>query len=338
MKLFYKLLFVVVTLLNAYISVAQDQQFTQFYASPLYLNPAFAGSSIQSRVALNYRNQWPGISGKFISYNASYDQYFSRINSGFGLMFSNDKSGTGILQNTNLGVQYAYELHINREFSIRPAINFSFGMNSIDIDKLTFGDQLRNKDNTVSSDPDRGAFSQSGNIYADFGAGGLLFSENLWLGISTMHINEPNQSLLQKETKLPVKLSVHGGGRINISKFKDDLRKQHILPCFNYRAQGKYDQLDLGFYYEYDPVTFGLWYRGLPGIKKNNYGYLNHDDVALLVGYQINQLKMGYSYDITISRLAANTVGSHEISVMIEWASIKSKKKTKRRVIPCAKF
>jgi type IX secretion system PorP/SprF family membrane protein len=316
----------------------QDQQFTQFYAAPLYLNPAFAGSSIQSRVALNYRNQWPGISGKFISYNASYDQYFSRINSGFGIMFSNDRSGTGILQNTNLALQYAYELHINREFSIRPAINFSFGTNKIDIDKLTFGDQLRNNDNSTTSDPDRGAYAASGNVYADFGAGTLLFSENLWLGISTMHINEPNQSLLEKETPLPVKLSVHGGGRINISKFKNDLRKQHILPCFNYRAQGKYDQLDLGFYYEYDPVTFGLWYRGLPAIKKNDYGYLNHDDVALLVGYQINQIKMGYSYDITISRLAANTVGSHEVSIIIEWASIKSKKKTKRRVIPCAKF
>ncbi|MFT4523977.1 MAG: hypothetical protein ACI85F_000118, partial [Bacteroidia bacterium] len=52
-------------------SLAQDPQFTQFYANPLYLNPAFAGSKRCPRVVMNYRNQWPAISGTFVTYSAS---------------------------------------------------------------------------------------------------------------------------------------------------------------------------------------------------------------------------------------------------------------------------
>ncbi|MGM0478992.1 MAG: type IX secretion system membrane protein PorP/SprF, partial [Bacteroidota bacterium] len=34
---------------------AQDPQFSQFYANPIYLNPAFAGSHGCPRFAANYR-------------------------------------------------------------------------------------------------------------------------------------------------------------------------------------------------------------------------------------------------------------------------------------------
>ncbi len=50
---------------------AQDPLFTQFYANPTYISPAFAGTSIQSRFAANYRNQWPGIPKPIISYSAA---------------------------------------------------------------------------------------------------------------------------------------------------------------------------------------------------------------------------------------------------------------------------
>ena len=52
---------------------AQDPQFTQFYANPLYLNPAFAGSSRCPRVNINYRNQWPALKETYITTSASYD-------------------------------------------------------------------------------------------------------------------------------------------------------------------------------------------------------------------------------------------------------------------------
>jgi len=69
---------------------AQDPQFTQFYANPIYLNPAFAGSNGCPRFAMNYRNQWPSLSGNYVTYSASYDQYFKNINGGIGVIGMHD--------------------------------------------------------------------------------------------------------------------------------------------------------------------------------------------------------------------------------------------------------
>lgn len=318
---------------------AQDQQFTQFYAAPMYLNPAFAGTSEQSRVAMNYRNQWPAIPRAFVSYNFSYDQYLSGLKSGVGIMVSHDKAGTGGLSYTSVSAQYAYEITINRKFSIRPAISFGYGSTFLDIDRLTFGDQLARGDGAGGTlDPDRARFVQDPVGSADFGSGIMLFSDKLWFGLAFHHINEPIQSLSGRETRLPMKTSLHGGYRFKLNEISAFSKRQYIVPAFNYRSQGEFDQLDLGFYYEYDPIVLGFWYRGLPGIKKNDYSYINHDAIAVLLGYEINNYRIGYSYDLTISKLTAGSGGSHEISLIMEFANRRNKKNAKRRVIPCAKF
>ena len=68
-----KLLFVFLAALGLFLEEvkAQDPQFSQFYAAPLYINPAFTGASEYTRIGANYRNQWPGISGSFVTTSAS---------------------------------------------------------------------------------------------------------------------------------------------------------------------------------------------------------------------------------------------------------------------------
>src|SRR4030095_7348775 len=66
--------------------MAQDAHFTQFYAAPTYLSPAFAGTSLQSRFSMIYRDQWPAIPGAFVTYAAAYDHYLSQANSGLGVV------------------------------------------------------------------------------------------------------------------------------------------------------------------------------------------------------------------------------------------------------------
>jgi len=92
-------------------------------------------------------------------------------------------------------------------------------------------------------------------------------------------------------------------------------------------------------YFEREPIFFGLWYRGLPLFKRYAPGYANNDAVALLVGTIIEDMRIGYSYDVTISRLAANSGWAHEITIGYEIASRHRKRAaSKRRVVPCAKF
>src|SRR5436190_2720521 len=94
---------------------AQDPEFTQFYANPLYLNPAFAGSTRCPRISLNYRNQWPALSGTFVTYTASYDQHVEALGGGLGLLVLNDKAGEGTLTTANISAVYAYQLNVTRE-------------------------------------------------------------------------------------------------------------------------------------------------------------------------------------------------------------------------------
>lgn len=317
----------------------QDQQYTQFYAAPMLLNPAFAGTSIQTRVAMNYRNQWPTLPQAFVSYNFSFDHFFPEVKSGVGLNVSHDRAGTGALTYTNVSLQYAYEFNITRKISLRPAINIGYGSNYLDIDKLTFGDQLARQDaGATTLDPDRARYAQKPVAYPDFGAGFLVYAEKFWLGASIFHINEPVHSLVGRESALPRRVSAHGGFRIKLSDVGAFSKRQFIVPAFNYQLQGLFDQLDIGFYYEYDPIIIGLWYRGLPGVKKNANSTINQDAIAVLVGYEINNMRIGYSYDLTVSSLTPNSGGAHELSIVMEFASKKSKKKNKRRVMPCAKF
>src|SRR5215475_728917 len=72
---------------------AQDPQFSQFYAAPLYLNPAMAGSTGQARAGINYRNQWPAIDANFTTMSAYFDYYIEDKNSGVGVLLTRDQEG-----------------------------------------------------------------------------------------------------------------------------------------------------------------------------------------------------------------------------------------------------
>src|SRR5215831_3195459 len=96
-------------------SQAQDPNFSQFFASPLTLNPALTGKFDGSfRVAGNYRNQWPTINNAFITYTASFDAGILKgtipdfDQFGVGVMAFSDKSGNGVLQNNYLALSTAY--------------------------------------------------------------------------------------------------------------------------------------------------------------------------------------------------------------------------------------
>lgn len=154
--------------------------------------------------------------------------------------------------------------------------------------------------------------------YADMGTGLLFFTPKMWLGAALHHLNRPNQSLLQNEAMVPMKFSMQGGYRIHVRTPVIQKNPQSFVFAFNYKSQQKYDQLDLGIYFEREPFFMGLWYRGLPLMKHYAPGYGNNDALAVLVGTIIEDLRIGYSYDITVSRLAGQSAGAHELTIGYE--------------------
>ncbi len=311
---------------------AQDPQFTQFYAAPMYLNPAFTGVTYEHRFVANYRNQWPGIKKAYQTYMASYDYNLSDLNSGLGITVMQDRAGTAGLTHTQFGVNYAYHFKISKFAEIRMGANLNYNMKRLDFSKLKFNDQI-NSGSSISLD----AANYEQLNFMDFAAGALLNSTEYWLGLSTKHLTQPNSSLIGDRVPLPLTISLHGGYRFIIEQKSKDL-KRYVSPAFNYRHQQKYDQLDIGVYYYHLPLNVGLWYRGLP-FKKYEATYSSRETIAVLVGFDITDynLRVGYSYDLTISKLGiSNSLGGHEISLIYEVA--KKKKRNKRILVSCPKF
>lgn len=314
-------------------AIAQDAQFTQFYAAPMYLNPAFTGVTYEHRFVANYRNQWPGISKAYQTYMASYDYNLSDLNSGLGITVMQDRAGTAGLTHSQFGVNYAYHFKVSKFSEIRLGANLNYNMKRMDFTKLKFNDQI-SSGSSISLD----AKNYEALNFMDFAAGALLNSTEYWLGFSAKHLTQPNSSLIGDRVPLPLSLSLHGGYRYIIEQKTKNEIKRYLSPTFNYRHEQKYDQLDIGLYYYHLPLNVGIWYRGLP-LKKYAPTYSSRESIALLIGFDITEynLRVGYSYDLTISKLGiANSLGAHEISMIYEVA--KKKKRNKRILVSCPKF
>lgn len=342
---------VVVTVIVSTVSLyAQDPQFSQFYAAPLYLNPAFAGSSQQGRIGLNYRNQWPSIDANFTTVSAFADFYLEDYNSGIGAIFTRDYATVLGLQNTSIGLQYAYQLRLTDKLSFRPGVQVALSNRSINYDRLIFGDQIDPLTGIIN--PVSGEVLDNGQsvFYPDLSFGGLLFSSNAWLGVAASHLTRPDQSLAGSEDRLPTKFSAHAGWKFFLQSgtmgqgYETKSQERSLAPAFQYRHQGQFDQMDVGLYLTLEPFVMGTWYRGVPFKKVNDF--TNNESLVLSLGFvkksgkNLNDiLNIGYSYDYTISQLGAGSGGAHEFSLVYSWPIRNPRKPTKDKlIIPCPTF
>lgn len=293
---------------------AQDPQFSQYYAAPLYLNPGLVGINQKGRMGINYRSQWPNLDANFETFSAYFDYHFEDYYSSAGIIFNRDQEGIAGLNSTSIGLQYAYQLQLNYEWTFRPGVQAAYYIRDLNFDKLTFGDQF---DNTGQVRPVTGeAFNTGLNAqFFDLSFGGVLYNPSIWLGAALHHVLEPNQSIAGGNAPLPKKFSIHGGYRIPLNPLttRTDLGERSITPSFNYRTQGDFDQLDVGAYFTLDPILVGLWYRGIP--VKNTDGVANNESLIFMLGMQTNRATFGYSFDYTLSDLGIGTGGAHEISI-----------------------
>lgn len=332
-------IFILVVLLIPVLAHGQDPEFSQYYAAPLYLNPAFTGTTPDHRFIANYRNQWPNIARGYVTTAVSYDYNLYHYNSGVGFLVTMDKAGTAGMKSTQFNFLYSYRVHISNKWVVASGISFGYAFRTVDLNKLVFGDQLMfdSKGQVPSDDP--ALYNLGTSHYFDFNAGMLAYNKSFWIGAAVSHLNQPNRSLLNQESALPIKTTVHGGVRIPLSR--GPLNKDHqavLSPSFVYKHQGRFDQLDLGAYFLYDPIVIGLWYRGIP-VMQNVKDNISQDAMVIIMGFQTAKWEVMYSYDFTVSELGPVSGGTHEIAMKYKLAiNMSAKSKKRERYIPCPTF
>ena len=301
--MFYKRILVVVAGLLAFMDAkAQDPEFSQFYAAPLYLNPAFAGTAGGPRFNLNYRNQWPGINNAYEHFAFSYDQHIPTLGGGIGVLVTSDDQANGVFKNTHVGAMYSYLLKVNKEVTIKAGIHTTYANHSVNGNNLIYA--YDNGGNPIYSSNPNGNRSIS---FVDFGAGALIFTEKVFGGVSVDHLTEPNHSIDGGNVPLARKYTGHVGMFIPVNKRKKN--PASISPNVLYQQQGASQQLNLGMYYNQGPIVIGGWYRTT---------LVNGDALIALVGVKYEMLKVGYSYDIVTSKLRTSASGAHEVSLSVE--------------------
>jgi type IX secretion system PorP/SprF family membrane protein len=333
-----QILFLISLLLNIFLHFSkpvngQDPVFSQFYANPLYLNPALAGTGECGRLMFNYRNQWPSLSSNFTTYSASVDQYFRALSGGVGVMVNSDNAGSGMMNTTRVSAIYAYHLKLTTEMNLNAGFEATFHQQKVRYEELVFRDMIDPVTGTVNSgNSSERAVDNSQVIAPDFSAGLLLaISEKYFIGIAAHHLAEPPLEFYDNSKKnlLNRKYTVHAGARINLNGngYNPDGNQFVLSPNVLYQFQQFAQQLNFGVYLEKRPLMAGVWYR---------YNLENPDGATFLLGIIQKRFKFGYSYDVTLSHLKGTTGGAHEVS--LAFLINCNKKRNKPGAIKCPEF
>lgn len=318
-------------------SMAQDFNFSQFNSNRTFYNPAFTGiEKGVFRGSATYRKMWPNFpsnfSTQFVNLEAkSYNAY------GIGLFAISNREGDGFLKTNTLGASYSWQGSISELAGsfFQLGINASYNMKEIDFNQFTFSDEL----DEIYGDIYSTSFSADINKqnYWDFTVGALVQFPTIrrhrkiiihTMGFALHHFTRPKDSFLDKDGRLPLKLTLHSQSSITTRTYsfnKED--RLRIIPSLVYQIQGEklfnsasYNNLLYGVDIQSDPVFGGIWYSSqvLNNSKKNFKAVIFQFGVKLLSDNKKYVYRLSYSYDMSISKLSSVTQGAHEISLSVD--------------------
>ncbi|RYY56745.1 MAG: type IX secretion system membrane protein PorP/SprF [Chitinophagaceae bacterium] len=318
---------------------AQDPNFSQFFASPLTLNPAQTGKfDGEFRVAGNYRNQWPTISNAYTTSTVSIDMGIlkNRIPQndqfGVGLLAFNDRAGDGALTNTYFGLSTAYHksLDENGYHSIGAGFQGTFVSKRLNTSNLKFQDQLTPFGFTnVSLDPySNRQFSIN---YFDLNAGFMYNGttngyNSFYLGASMYHINRPKENFDGGDFILSARTTIQAGAKLPVGTYN----ALHLSANHSMQAKAKNTMLGGAFSLnvnndEENPtnVYIGTWYRF-------------NDALIPYMGLEFGEWHLGATYDVNTSSLKAASASRGGIELSLIYIRKHSDPSMKR--LNCPKF
>lgn len=312
---------------------SQDPQFSQFYANPLYTNPALTGASNNIRIGAIGRTQYTGIPNNYLTAAASFDAPMPSLGGGLGAMFTSDVAGDGRLSTNTFNISYAYSQQLSRSFYVRAGIQAGYYQRAYDWSKFKFGDQIDIQLGTFRPQTQEQQPNDRVNL-VNFAAGAIFYSDKFYGGFAVHNLTEPNQSFYSPnssadEFKLPRRYTAHAGANIALTQSRFEEQKVIISPNVLYMQQRNYNQLNLGFYVKKQALTAGAWFRQTSR---------NSDAVILLVGLKFPKFRVGYSYDITVSDARTATQGSHELSMVFEIKPPAKSAKKVKKAMTCPEF
>ena len=335
-KLVFACLLLSVTLLGN----AQDPNFSQFFVSPLTLNPALTGKFDGNyRLALNFRNQWPSINNAFTTCTASFDGSILKNHIpdydqfGIGVIGLTDKSGNGALQHNYIGVSTAYHKALDESGFNQLGLGFQgvYVNKRLDVNSLKFEDMLRSDGFTGLTQEDFSNYHMKLS-YFDLNAGVFYNgttdgANNFYLGASMYHINRHEETFTGTgHYYMASRLTLQAGVMIPVG----DYNPFHFSAMHSRQANAVNTVIGGAYMLNINPdewnptnLYLGTWFR---------FG----DAVIPYVGLEFGEFRVGASYDVNVSSLkpASNMRGGAEFSLIY----IKKPVDPNAKKLNCPKF
>ncbi|HNW99225.1 MAG TPA: PorP/SprF family type IX secretion system membrane protein [Bacteroidales bacterium] len=335
-----RLLNIIIYLFFVLFIQAQDIHLTQYYTSPLNLNPAVSGFFYGTqRFTMQNKSQWRSVTVPFKTFSASVDmpvikRLLKQDMFGVGLVVNRDIAGDSKFSTTQVNLSFSYIKsisRINNQF-VGAGIQLGAAQRSIDYSQLIFDSQFDgNAYNPALGNNEH--FAKTNFLFYDISAGvfwNLLKhrKQGFDAGIAMYHINRPKQSLFYDNSiKLDRKIVIHAGSQFRAKKNID------IFPGILFMNQGKYREIDIGALAKiikvpneanYFALALGMYYR-------------INDAFNFIAGIDYRDVSVGVSYDVNTSTLvpASNYMGGFEVSIIY---IINKYKKTYVKKIPCPIF
>jgi type IX secretion system PorP/SprF family membrane protein len=334
-----RVIFILAALASVLRLDAQDIHFSQFYLSPMNLNPALTGvMACNHRFTINYRNQYASIlkSNAYRTIAASYD---SRIpvgrydNFGWGASLWADKAGESNFSTLEARAHLAYAKRVAgyRKKSTYVVVGGEGGVaqRRIDFLRLRWGTQNDGGVFDPNLPTQEDDFLRDNFLFADFGAGLLFYSilnetDNFYIGGAYSHLNRADQSFTSSDDDVfeawYSKVTAHAGAEFMFGKGVQ--KRIGIVPGIVAFFQGPSMQINGGTSVKFlmghssqnhQAFLLGAWLR-----MSNAYSGLRPDALILSARFDYNEFTLGLSYDATVSKLRAanNMNGAYELALM----------------------
>lgn len=294
----------------------QDPHFSQYFASPLTLNPAMTGYfDGDHRASANFRQQWWSLGSPFVTTTMSFDSKLIQLKIpekdifGAGLMALVDQSMGGSFNSVNISASGSYHKALDQygENNIGIGFQFTYVSRQINMTGLDFASQF-NGSGFDTNIPSNENFARTKSSYVDLNTG-ILYrykTENteIYLGGSLYHLIRPNTSFLKDGNfRLPMRYTVHAGSKFSVGNNGNELFLSGL-----YMYQAGASEKNVGIAYgiavsENTSVYAGSWYR-------------IGEAILPYIGLDNKNFQMGLTYDIINSNLKKYSPknGSFELS------------------------
>lgn len=284
----------------------QDALVSQYMFNGLYLNPAYAGSHEYWTSTLTYRNQWVGIDGAPETGIVAVDGPIANKNMGLGVLLLHDR--IGVTRQNSAIFNYAYQIKTSENSKLALGINAGFSQFSARLTDLTVWDEDNVFQNDITS-----------KVIPRFGVGAYFFGKKHYVGLS-----------------IPTLFAYQNDMDFNLDLSRASFLRRHYLftagYVFDLTTDYKLKPSFLLKYVEHTPLEADF---NISAVYKDKFwlgaSFRTNDAIAIILEYQTNNyFRVGYAYDITVSKLRNYNTGSHEIMIGIDFGKELNKVKTPR--------